>query len=256
MNSTIIVKKLPLDFDPRLVEESVLRAIETRSPEERVRFRRERNPIYQISDLELRETRFRQMHGEWFGRLGLADPIVRLLREQPLLSPGAGLCIVLLARDAKEESADLYRSESSSEVESGIQPTIVIRLRPATLLDEEHLCLLLRHELGHVVDMLDPEFGYDPSLALSDAGAWFDNLVRARYHVVWDARIDGRLSAAGYLSQEAEEIRCREFAATFPMLGPDLEAAFHYFFDSPNLTHNQLLDFARNPNGIHATMSG
>ena len=40
------------------------------------------------------------------------------------------------------------------------RPRIVVRLRPQSLLDPEALRTLLRRELLHVADMLDPAFGY------------------------------------------------------------------------------------------------
>jgi hypothetical protein len=63
--------------------------------------------------------------------------------------------------------------------------------------------VLLRHELMHVADMLDPAFGYERSLPTSDDGPSADNIVRDRYRVLWDVTIDGRLARAGLAHPDA-----------------------------------------------------
>jgi hypothetical protein len=160
---------------------------------------------------------------------------------------------VLLARDRKEEGADLYGERDSKLEQNGIRPALVIRLQARSLLDLKHHPLRLRHELGYVADMLNPDFGYEPNLGGSSAGTQLENLVRARYHLLWDVRVDGRLAAAGYLPEQVEEVRRKEFAAAFPMLGSDVDVVFERFFGSQRSTHKELLEFARNPRVDHSS---
>jgi hypothetical protein len=149
----------------------------------------------------------------------------------------------------------------------------VLRLRPRTLFDPQTLRALLRHELMHVADMLDPTFGYQRSLPRSDDGPSGDNLVRDRYRVLWDVTIDGRLARAGRdrcsvrlpPSREASadyrnpggggqpdptrNARWQEFAATFSMRGDEGRSVFEEWFDHVHPTHARLAEFARAPLG-------
>ena len=69
-----------VEYDPRLVEETVLLRIR-RDPEEK-RFYRARDLIYELGDAEEREKRFQEFHAEWFLRLQLGQPVRESLTEQ------------------------------------------------------------------------------------------------------------------------------------------------------------------------------
>jgi hypothetical protein len=115
-----------------------------------------------------------------------------------------------------------------------------------TILDDQITRALLRHEMMHVRDMLDPAFGYERSLP-SDTGALTETTLRDRYRVLWDVTIDGRLALAGHPSDRARVQRLREFEAAFPMLGGDAPVAFDAWFGRRRPTHDELLAFARTP---------
>ena len=55
----------------------------------------------------------------------------------------------------------------------------------------------VRHEFTHLSDMLDPAFGYAPTLDLPGLNGAQQRLARERYRLLWDITIDGRLTAAG-----------------------------------------------------------
>ena len=133
---------------------------------------------------------------------------------------------------------------------------------------------LLRHELTHVGDMLDPAFGYERALPPSDVGPSGDNILRDRYRVLWDVTIDGRLARASHdrcsvrlpfggpqgrqpdragHADATRTARWQEFTATFPMLGDRSGAAFDDWFDRIRPTHAALAAFAQAPNGAGST---
>ena len=145
----------PVRFDPRLVEEVLLLVAEVANPAERDTFRRERDSIYEVETADLRETGFQALDARWFKRFRVADHLLDLLREHASLPDGISGCYVLSAGSYKDEGADLHTPKG----ESTVLPVLVIRLLPKTLADTERLTLLLRHELLHVTDMLDPQFG-------------------------------------------------------------------------------------------------
>jgi hypothetical protein len=229
-----------LAFAPDFVEEVVLLAESGLAPAERRTFRRARDPVYDIPDEQLREDRFRALHREWFDRLGLGRVVEETVRESCSVEEAR----ILRAQSRREEGADLVDRVRSHP--SGVVPVLVVRLRPMTILDREATRALLRHELMHVQDMLDPAFGYQRSLP-SDTGALTETTLRDRYRVLWDTTIDGRLARAGHATDRTRAVRLHEFETMFPMFGRKAPAVFDTWFDRSRPTHDDLLAFARTP---------
>jgi hypothetical protein len=232
----------PLQFDPRLVEDAVLLAIEEARIETRRRFRRERDPLYEIPDRDRKESSFQEFHGRWFVTLGLAAPVRRVLARHPSIAEGTSRCLVLPVLRAREEYADLQTDRRDEP-----QPVLLLRLRVTTLVDRDRLLPFLHHELLHIADMLDPEFGFEPWIGGREEGPMMENLLRERYRALWDATIDGRLAAAGELPPGRKDLRRRDFLNAFPMLGEAGESLFERFFDGPRPAHRELAAFAAAP---------
>ena len=152
---------LPVVLQPALVEEAVLRAIAGYREEHA--FRRARNPLYLISAFDEREIRFQEFHLAWFDRLGLGQPIHRALAELPSLAQACVRCLVTPAPTRRDEGADLL---VATEPGAACERTVAVRLRPTAFSDPDALLTLLRAELLHVADMVDPAFGYEPRLPL------------------------------------------------------------------------------------------
>jgi hypothetical protein len=240
------MRELTLDFEPRLMEEAVLLAIERGSTSERGEFRRERETLYQKRDPGEREAGFQELSRRWFVRLELRQPLRQALSEQPGITRSVSRGFILPASSAKDEAADLHDGRETT-LKTARQPVLVVRLRPASLLDRARLLAFLRHELQHVADMLDPEFGYERSTPAGTSPA-YANLLRDRYRVLWDTTIDGRLCRRGLLDPAVEELRRREFSATFGMLEePSREESFQRYFRSLQPRHRELWSFASQP---------
>jgi len=228
------------------VEESVLLAERRLSAAEAAAFRAERDRIYEVDEPDEREARFEELHGRFFLQLGFDRPLHEVLAERPELLLRTHGCRILPAVSRQEEMADV-RADVGAPVAAA--PTIVVRLRPQSLLDGEALRTLLRRELLHVADMLDPAFGYRkelPGVERDPAGL---NLLRERYRVLWDATIDGRLCREGLLGTRARAVRLSEFARAFPMLSDSAEAAFAPWFDGSRPTHAAMVAFIQEPLG-------
>ncbi|MDA2933026.1 hypothetical protein MYX82_01645, partial [Acidobacteria bacterium AH-259-D05] len=225
-----------LEFDPRLMEEAVM--LRSAGHPQEAEFRRSRNPIYGMRDAEERDAQFQQFHQRWFVRLDLGGNVMTALREQPLLMRNTRGCHVTYVPLQKAEGADLHGSSPR---------TIVLKLRPASLLEDSFLLGFLRHEFMHLADLLDPSFAYEANLPKSDTGPAHDNLIQERYRVLWDAWIDGRLLGRGWARKEVGQERLAEFKAAFPMLGESSEKIFSTWFEAPFHSHNDLLTFALNP---------
>lgn len=227
---------MPLDpeYQPELIEATVLVALGGH-PEERG-FRRERDRLYEIPDVEAREVAFTRLGVRWFVRLGLDRALREALGEQPAVAAGCGRAIVAPAVDRRAECADLLVAATASR-------TLLVRLTPETLSAHDRALLVLRHELFHVADMLDPAFGYERRLAGPEAGSPRDHLLRDRYRALWDAFIDGRLARLGRAPAGAREERWRDFRQAFPELGERAEAAFERFWRARRRTHADLMAF-------------
>jgi len=233
-------------YDAVLVEDSVLLAERRLSAAEAATFRAERDRIYDVDDPDEREARFEELHGRFFLQLGFDRPLHEVLAERPELLLRARGCRILPAVSRQEEMADV-RAEVGAPAEAA--PSIVVRLRPQSLLDPETLGTLLRRELLHVADMLDPAFGYRKELPGVETDPAMVNLLRERYRVLWDATIDGRLCREGLLGVGARAARLFEFARAFPMLSDRAETAFAPWFDGPRPTHAAIVAFIQEPRG-------
>ena len=238
-----------LSFDVRLVEEGVLLRVRELPQPEQEAFRLERDKIYEIPDGEARQAAFGAFHGRWFQRLELSVPFHRTLAEQVSFLGRTAACRVYLVTRRADEHADLL-------VQAGGRPeegAIVVRLRATALLDPDRLTAFLWVEFRHIADMLDPAFGYEPNLPASDLGPAIDNLLRARYRVVWGTTVGGRLSRlAGPESRgraaETAGVSREEFQRMFHWLGAvAADAAFRRWFEEDHPTHQSILAFARGP---------
>lgn len=225
-----------LEFDPQLMEETVM--LNTSGHPREAEFRQARDAIYPLKDPEEKDAQFNQLHRQWFMRLDLGRRVMIALREQPALMQNTRGCYLAYVPLKKAEGADLHGS---------FPTTIVLKLRPESLLADSFLSGFLRHEFMHLADIVDPCFAYEPELPESEIGPTHDNLIRERYRVLWDAWIDGRLFLRGWTTEEVRQQRRLEFQATFPMLEKHCQDIFSAWSQSPVHTHHDLVTFALDP---------
>ncbi len=155
------------------------------------RFHVERERVYRLSDVEGREDAFQQLHLKWFREWGLEDTLKRLSDGLDRFAPLLRALTYRKAHGRKDEGAELYADAQ------GIRRAVVA-LRGERFEDEKDLAVFMRHELSHVCDMLDPDFGYQPELVLPGFTVTQQRLAMERYRVLWDAAIDGRLTRSGH----------------------------------------------------------
>jgi hypothetical protein len=237
-------QSLDIRYDPKLVEEAVFHARRdsyiSRDLEER------HSRIYEVADPDERELLFHDLNFSWFVRLGLGKTVDEALREQTIITPLVGSCYIVCARQAKEEGAELFVAADRA-LEENRRRTLRILIRPESLLEPESLLTFLRHELFHIADMLDPAFGYEPTLPKTQGGPTYDTLITSRYRVLWDATINGRMVRRGWLPDWTRDLQLREFRQAFPMLEEKAEEHFHRFFDTDQPKHSELAAFALDP---------
>ena len=235
-----------IEFQPQLVEEAVLRAV-AGHPDASL-FWGERDRLYECADNDHREPAFQNFNQSWLNRLGLGKPLQQVFALWPILTDSTSRCVLIKARSKKNIGAELYIVPDESGLNERERRTIALQLTPELLSHSQQLLDFLRHELFHLVDMLDPDFGYEPNFPKTDAGPAYDSFLQVRYGVLWDIIIDGRLYRRGWLPQLARERHFDIFKRTFAGSEEKVEAAFSFFFDRNSHTHRELVDFAQHPN--------
>jgi hypothetical protein len=233
-----------IHYDPRLIEETVFQAQRDRRAS--LELEQARNRIYEVADAEERENLFNDLNGSWFVRLGLGRPVEQALQEQAIIIEKVENCFIVRATRAKEEGAELFVAQGANQT-SIEHRTLRVLLRPESLSDAETLTAFLRHELFHIADMLDPAFGYQPTLPRAEGGPTYDSLITSRYRALWDATINGRMLRRGWCDASVREQQFSDFVEAFPMLQDSLEELFSVFFDSEQPNHADLARFAFDP---------
>jgi len=233
-----------IQYDPRFVEEAVFHA-----PIDRylsVELQEARNRIYEVADPDKRDDLFNGLNRSWFVRLGLGRPVDQALREQPIICEKVKNCFIVRATRAKEEGAELFVSQDAPRTNMEHR-TLRVLLRPESLFDSGPLTAFLRHELFHIADMLDPAFGYEPTLPKTEGGPTYDTLVTSRYRALWDTTINGRMGRRGWSDVSVRDQQFSDFVHAFPMLQDRLEELFSRFFDGEQPKHADLVRFAFDP---------
>jgi hypothetical protein len=233
-----------LDLDARLAEEVVSLALRSRPAAD---YWKERERIYALPAAEEREREFERLALDHLEALQLAAPIRQAIEEAPLVATGAARCRVVRAFSRRDEGAELFVAPDTAGKRSRESRSVLLKLRAEVFLDPPQLLACLRHELLHIADMLDPDFGYDPALPEASSDPARTRIVIGRYRALWDTVIDGRLAARGWAPDQIRARRRDEFRRSFPMLAAAADAAFERWFDEPRPRHGDLLRFACEP---------
>ncbi|MBI3126948.1 MAG: hypothetical protein HYZ11_05020 [Candidatus Tectomicrobia bacterium] len=209
---------MKLLFDDALCEEVVEREMGAQvrggDPAAMRDFRRAADAIYRTIPLQRRQAAFLSLYQRTLAALPHAGRLERLICE---IEPDALLpAACLFSRAFKGEEEGIQLSEDAS--------ILGVRIRTETLLDEAACAYLLRHELTHIQDMLDPRFEHDPASPLAPAAPSEESLLRDRYRTLWDLSVDGRLGRSGRLPSDVRERRAAEFRSLFPALDEESAA--------------------------------
>ncbi|MDQ7843964.1 MAG: hypothetical protein QN141_02790 [Armatimonadota bacterium] len=193
-------------------------------------YRRAADRIYvQHVRPEDRRQAFRLLSARFFEILGGGRPVTDAAGALP---PQVDEIIVSRAWSRTEEGADLGRDRR----------TVGVRLRPARFEAPADLTRFLRHEFGHIVDVLDETFGYGEGLP-DPAGA--GRPVGEQFRFLWDCSVDGRAVRAGNspwrTRAEYEEAGVQIFAW---MPAPAARAIVTRLWDGDRPTYPMLLRLA------------
>jgi len=208
------------------------------------RFHREREKLYGILDPDERNAAFFRLHLSWFREWGLETLIQEVLAEYPLLARELNVLAVRKTRGKNDEGAELYVNEAGRR-------SAILSLRAEAFSRDAALQDYLRHEFMHLRDMVDPMFGYSPTLDLAGLNVAQYRLARERYRLLWDAAIDGRLCAAGRTPSRSREQHAEAFARSYPFW-PEGEQAriFESLWRNPTYRHADFLALIADPRGL------
>lgn len=209
------------------------------------RFHREREKLYGILDPDERNTAFFNLHLDWFREWGLEKLLTDLLKEFPLLSEKLSVLAVRKTRGKKDdEGAELYVNEAG-------QCSAILALRPEAFERDVALRDYVRHEFTHLSDMLNPAFGYAPTLDLPGLNGAQQRLARERYRLLWDITIDGRLVAAGHMPIAGHEQHASAFARGYSFWPAERQAeTFDSLWQNAAPCHAEFLALIADPRGL------
>ncbi len=239
-----------IELDPQLLETVVFLEVRRREQlgEQAVYedYRGRVDALYDMSaDDEGRDIAFRDVHAEFFERLGFGEAIRSYIEEFPLLRQELDRITFLKAQSRKEEGADLFvrPDEGGGDLH---HRTAVLRLRAETFLDTDKLSILLRRELYHVSDMVEPAFGYEPDLGDTGESIAQETLIRDRYRVLWNLYVDARLARAGRAPAAILQRPQSLLEKAFDSLGDqNTKAIIETVSNATSLTHSDLLTLAK-----------
>jgi len=237
-------KTYEIQYQPQLVEEAVLRAVSGTANDRP--FRRERDKIYDLREEDDRDAAFRHFHLKWFRRLELDAPVHEAYTDWPTLSSETQRTLIVKARAPKEMGAELYVAAAVNSADEREDRSILLQVTPELLVQSSQVATLLRRELLHIVDMLDPEFGYDPIFPASEVGPSYEHFLQQRYRVLWNLSVDGRLCQKGWLPSTVRDEHWAIFQNTFSGPVTDMQRIFSDFF-THRPTHQTLLSFILTP---------
>lgn len=191
-------------------------------------------PLYEL-DEEARAEMFAKVHAELFSKLGF-DKMVRKILEE--FSRVDKVVSVFVVQAKTEEEADLVGEEGKPKL-------ILIKLQPESFFHSVLLSKVLRHELMHVSDMLDEDFGY--RMERLGNSLVEEMTVKDKYRLLWDIYIDSRL-ARRRAWQEAKELRFAEFERLYKKIPEQhRKKVFEALWSAQKMTHSELLELAKEP---------
>jgi hypothetical protein len=236
-----------IQIDRDLVEEAVHAAM-IAHPDVRA-FHRDRERCYE-SRAEDRDARFAECFQSWFDRLGLSRSIDAAFSERRAIVEQVAQARVSATRRRKDQGVELFVAPPQAELCERDRRLLHARVLASTLADPDAALVMLRPELLHVADMLDPEFGYRPELPVAESGPTQDRMLLDRYSALWSASVVGRLIAAGLLGSQARERSAARLAAAFPMHAEQLEEVFGFLLEGARPPHDDLVAIALDPRAL------
>lgn len=232
-----------IEFDSKLKEQMVMQEIQRRNMENDDALEKEYHklgdPLYDLP-VDEREEEFEKIHHKFFLRFGYEKAFSEAMERFPALKEKIGY---LNITESSEEEANIMRKnpEDASDLSS-----IRIKMRPELFVEKESLQKTLRHELMHITDMLDKDYGYMTKIKATNPTE--ECFIRDRYRVIWDIYIDSRLAKEGKDLISNKDRRFAEFQGFYQKFPYSQRVAvFEGLWNMEKMTHQEIIDMANNP---------
>ena len=201
------------------------------------RFRRAADRIYVLHDTPKdRQGAFHALHARFFEEMRCGTPVVE---EVGALIGWVQEVMVGRAWRPDEEGAEL----------SADRRLVGLRIQPRRFASTAGLQSFLRHEFGHMADMVDETFLYGDGAA----SGRLPRLAGARFGCLWDCVIDGRIARAGSVPLRHREDLEEECARLFPALPPDgIGAVVRRLWEGERPAYPSLVRWAIDPRALAA----
>ena len=232
---------LRVRFDPELLEAVVDLLLRRRADggegELFERFRRAADRIYVLYDTpEDRRAAFHALHADFFEEMRCGTPVSE---EAGALIGWVQEVVVGRAWRPDEEGAEL----------SADRRMVGLRIQPRRFASPAELQSFLRHEFGHVADMVDETFRYGDGAA----SGRLPQLAGARFGCLWDCIVNGRIARAGGVPLDHREDLEEECARLFPALPPDgIGAVVRRLWEGERPAYASLVRWSIDPGALAA----
>ena len=198
------------------------------------------DPLYEMPVAKRQpafESAYRRLFKEW----GYEALLLRALDEYPeIFRAGVTEGVSFRAPSRPNEAgADLGGPGNAM---AGIAVAVALFRDPAAL------ARFLRHEIQHLVDLLDPAFAYtrDPGRVLCTATT--ENAVRERLRLFWSITVDGRIAARGLPPLRSNDEWATLLARALPNVAFDsARECAERLWNRGLVPFPELLAFARQP---------
>ena len=207
------------------------------------------DPIYEKFSLDDREPEFKKLYQHLFAKWGFADILRDAFEEFPFLQEKIGIVLVRGVLKEDQEGVDILRkwgiveAKLAKQFEEKGQKGVGIKLVPRRFYDPA-ITKYLRHELTHISDMLDENFGYDADTKVG-LNPGEEHLILNRYRVLWSLHVDSRIVRSGKEPVFSKEYRFREFRSWYRKILPgQVESVFEGLWQADYLTHAELVEMA------------
>jgi len=240
---------MKMEYEPSLIEEVVFKEITMREEKGDNTLSEEYHlkvdPIYEQFSLEDRQKEFKKIEWDFFEKLGFSKYVEEIFSEFPevenLISGG----VVVKARSHHDECIDLVRGLDDKADKYRIK----IKLLSERFHNIPYLQKLMRHEIMHVLDMLDASFGYKNEFL--GGSPLEQNIIRERYSTFWDIFVDSRLLRSGKETIGSKDARFEEFAALYSTFSGEVKKAiFDKLWEDEGLTHSRMMELAKDVNKV------
>lgn len=231
-------------YDTKLTEAVVRQEVDRKEKEGdsslMEEYHKEVDPIYDIEDVIDKEEAFDALYEKFFlDNLGYGKVIKEVFDEFPFLTEK--ISDIYINLDLMREEANLMKKDPD---EPSNLRKIKFKMRAEIFCDKNELRKAIRHELMHVKDMLDDDYGYDTKVP-AGLNTTEENFVRDRYKIFWDIYIDSRLIREGRETMETKEKRFAWFSGIYKKLPAEQKVVmFDNFWNKEKITHQEILDMA------------